>query len=122
MKAFVVILLFSAVLLYAKPAADVSGTWTGMTEVKGDNGLEKEAAYVVLKQTGAKLTGTAGPDQVHQVPIQDGTIKGKLVSFHITSGPVIYFKMTQAGDGMSGEMKVDVNGKVQTGTITLRRK
>jgi hypothetical protein len=122
MKAFVVILLFSAILLYAIPAADVSGTWTGMTEVKGDNGLEKEAAYVVLKRTGAKLTGTAGPDQAHQVPIQDGTIKGKLVSFHITSGPVIYFKMTQAGDAMSGEMKVDVNGKVQTGTITLRRK
>ena len=122
MKAFVATLLFSAVLLYAKPTADISGIWTGMTEMKGDHGIEKEAAYAILKQTGVKLTGSLGPDEAHQVPIQNATIKGKLVSFQIIPGPVISFKMTQSGNTMSGEMRTEAAGKVQTGTITLNRK
>jgi hypothetical protein len=50
----------------------VTGTWTGMLTFKGDAQRQEEYVHAVLKQDGAVVTGTAGPDADRQFRILKG--------------------------------------------------
>src|SRR5262245_49445721 len=52
----------------------VSGAWAGTLIIKHDGKTEEDYVHVVLKQDGAKVTGTAGPDASHQYRITNGAI------------------------------------------------
>jgi hypothetical protein len=100
-------------------AADATGTWTGT--FTPDDG-QARPAYLVLKQEGDKLTGTAGPDQNEQRPIQNGKADNGNVTFEIaTEETVMKVVLKQDGDQMVGELTRERGGQTQTAKLTVKR-
>ena len=98
-------LALGLLLLAATPAfaADVDGKWTGSIDTP--NGPVQ--VNYTFKAEGEKLTGsTAAPDGT-AIPIQDGKIAGKKVSFSLTldfgGGPVTF---NYTGEVSPKEMKL----------------
>jgi hypothetical protein len=106
----------------AAGAADVTGTWVGRVDV-GNGGSDPTIPWsITLKQTGSELTGTAG-DASHQFPIEKAEINGNSITFQVTAGAVLTFKLRQEGDVMKGTAKiVHEDGTVHEGPASLRRK
>jgi hypothetical protein len=90
----------------AMPPADVNGTWTG--------GLVAEASTytLVLKQTGAKVTGTLTGNNVHDGPIE-GVVEGNSIRLWEASGYGSTPSLIVKGD--------QITGLVRGTTLTLRR-
>ena len=106
----------------AAGTADVTGTWVGRVDV-GNGGSDPTIPWsITLKQTGSELTGTAG-DASHQFPIEKAEINGNSITFQVTAGAVLSFKLHQEGDVMKGTAKiVHEDGTVHEGPVSLRRK
>src|SRR5882724_2835191 len=98
---------FLVLCTVASAATDVTGKWTG--------GFSGGPVYVIFKQDGAKLSGSAGPDENRQVLVFDnGTVEGDRLRFK--AGPM-QFDLQLIGQEIKGEMK---NGDVVQ-TIDLKR-
>jgi uncharacterized protein (TIGR03435 family) len=75
----------------ALAAADVSGRWASAP------------VYLILKQEGNKLSGTAGPTGEQQaITCDNGTVEGDRVIFKVGA---FQFNLQLNGDEMKGEMK-----------------
>jgi hypothetical protein len=102
-------ILLALSLCFAVPflaaAADVSGKWSGsFTPETGDGG----SAYLVLTQSGAKLTGSGGPDASTQWPGLEGAIDGNKVTFQVKSaddGTVYKGTLVFDGDHLNGDVQ-----------------
>ena len=68
-----------AVFAAAAFAADISGNWTGTSQM-GDNPF---TLTYVFKQDGEKLTGTVTGPQGDPMPLNDGKVVGDKVTFSI---------------------------------------
>jgi hypothetical protein len=91
--------IVGAVVLHA---ADVTGKWTA--QVPGRNGQTREVTFM-LKQDGAKLTGTTSGRQ-GDTPIADGKVEGDTVSFTVTRNfNGNQMKMTYKGTVTANEIK-----------------
>jgi len=116
---FVVLFLAAALCLCA---ADVSGKWTGTWENGPDGGPGPH--YMVLKQDGDKVTGTAGPNANQQMAISNGTLTGDMLKFDIgiPNGPTLKFafKVTTA-DAMDGTAVLEMNGQRQQMKLACKR-
>ena len=76
-------------------AADVSGAWSGS--------YYAGPIYLVLKQQGADVTGTAGPSAAQQMLILSaGKVAGDRLSFKV--GPM-EVSLQLKGDNLTGELK-----------------
>ncbi|MBZ5623605.1 MAG: hypothetical protein LAQ69_33505 [Acidobacteriia bacterium] len=106
MKTVSVCFLLGVVMVATAAAADVNGKWSGsFTPENGNNGT----AYLVLKQSGTTITGTAGPDESQQWPIQTGKIQGDKVSVVVKStgdGTVYKCEVVLAGEHLQGDCAV----------------
>jgi len=104
MKTILSCLLLCCVLAVAASAADVSGKWSGtFAPDNGDNG----SAYLVLKQSGAKITGSGGPDENDQWPGLQGSVEGNKVSFEVKKpddGTVYKATLVLEGDHLHGDV------------------
>jgi hypothetical protein len=104
MKTILVCLLVTAALAVAASAADISGKWSGsFTPENGDGG----SAYLILKQSGTKLTGSGGPDATEQWPGLQGTVSGNKVSFQVkstTDGTLYKCDLVLDGDHLKGDV------------------
>ncbi len=109
MKALLVSLLFTALVL---SAADVTGKWSGSFDVKThDGGTKNIPAYMVLKQTGDKVTGTGGPSADRQ----DATLNGKLDGNALTLSAehnlqIMNFQLQADGGSLKGEVTRNNDG------------
>jgi hypothetical protein len=128
MRKFAVAVVVSFALLVipalaSASAADISGKWTGSFTVTGPNGdTRDESAYMDFKQTGAELTGTAGPNADKQFAILKGKVDGNKVTFEVqTERPLIKFELTLADGHLKGEAKVDIDGETRKASIDLQR-
>lgn len=75
----------------AMAAADVSGKWASAT------------LYLILKQDGSRLTGSAGPSEQDQIlTLSSGSVEGDRIAFKMGS---FQLDLQVDGDGMKGEMK-----------------
>lgn len=104
------ILLVSATSL----GADVTGDWSGKTfskdrlwpwEVSYTAEGASQPFFVILKQHGDSVDGSAGPDQIRQYPVRNGKIQGNELRFEVAfdaSGPVAQFHFVLAGDQLHG--------------------
>jgi hypothetical protein len=118
------ILLVLALAMTAA-AADVTGKWSGTYIVTAPDGSAGDAnpAFLVLKQSGSTLTGTAGADESEQFPIEGA----KLVDNKITGtvspsdGAVYTISLTVNGDSMTGDLTVSQGGQTMKGKIELKR-
>jgi hypothetical protein len=118
MKTILLCLFLCAALPFAAAAADVSGKWSGsFTQENGDGG----SAYVILKQSGATITGSGGPDANDQWPGLEGTIDGNKVTFQVKStddGTVYKSTLVLDGDHLKGDV-VFTTADGQSGKATL---
>src|SRR5438105_8787451 len=104
MKNAIAFLLFSTI---ASAATDLTGKWTGA--------VSGSPVYVLFKQDGPKLSGSAGPDENRQVLVFDnGTVEGDRLRFK--AGPM-QFDLQILGEEIKGEVK---NGDVVQ-TLDLKR-
>lgn len=117
-RSFVLFILTAATLL----GADVTGKWTGTLTPVGDGGGQSFPTLLVLKQEGAKLTGTAGPDASEQHAIQSGKVEGANVTFDLTAGGgALKFVLKLTGDQMTGDATRESDGKKQSAKVALKR-
>jgi hypothetical protein len=122
MKILVCFLLMLGLALSAT-AADVNGKWSGSFEVTGPDGETKDAtAFIVLKQNGTELTGTVGPTEEEQFPIQKGKIEGDKITLEaMTDGGVIKFELVLAGDHIKGDASGSHDGQAMKAKLDVTR-
>jgi hypothetical protein len=113
------ILLASTLFVLSAVAADLTGNWSGEAQAEG----ESHPLYFVLKQDGTTLTGTGGPTQSEQHPIQNGKIDAGKMSFDIPVGDkgTIHFELSADGDGLKGAVQRKSDEVNQSGTVSLKR-
>jgi hypothetical protein len=109
-----------AALALAAMAADVSGKWSGTFTPEGQDAGN---AYLVLKQSGTTLTGTAGPDENQQWPISSGKIEGNKLSGQVTSpdGATYKFTLTLDGEHIKGPVEANAGGQTIKGMLDVTR-
>ena len=120
MRVFLLVLLIAAIAMTAA-AADVTGKWSGSFSL-GDAG-GSGTAFLVLKQTGATLSGTAGGTEDEQFPLENAKIDGNKISgtVNASDGNTYTVLLTVDGDKMSGELTVSGGGQTMKGKIELKR-
>lgn len=110
---------FSAML----GAADVTGKWSGTFYSTSSEGEPRESpVLLVLKQDGAKITGTGGRDSSERYDILEGKIEGNRLTMVLATGASpVHFVLTLAGDELSGDASRTRNGEKQTARILTKR-
>lgn len=110
-----------AVMAFAMSAvaADFTGTWSGEGLMNG----ESHPVYVVLKQDGASLTGTVGPNADEQHPFQSGTVDGDKAVFDFSpqGKGTIHFELKADGEKMTGTVEWRREDGKQSATVTLKK-
>lgn len=118
--------LVLAALVAAAIAAvdvDVSGKWSGSFNATGPNGEIKETtAVMLLKQSGADITGTVGPSDDAQFAIQKGKIEGDKITLEADhDGHTIRFDLVLADNRISGDVSMSVEGQTAKAKIDVTR-
>jgi hypothetical protein len=102
-------------------AADATGKWSGtIVRLDSDSDGEAKPAYMVLKQDGAKLTGTAGPSASEQMEILDGKAEEGRLTFRLEENGMM-FDLKQDGDEITGEITREHDGQKQKAKLALKR-
>jgi hypothetical protein len=104
-------------------AGDPSGKWKGSfsSDEPGDS-ARASPVYVVLKQEGTRLTGTAGPAESQQMPITTGKAEGDRLVFEVEmGGGTIAFDLKPVGAELRGEMLLSEGGHKTTARVILKR-
>lgn len=114
---FVVALSSAAALC----ATNVTGRWSGSLQMQGET--ESKPAYVILKQDGSKLTGSAGPDESEQHSFVGGKVEGNKLTFDVSLGGEgsMHFDLQVEGDRITGQVRRGGEGRNEVKKISLRR-
>jgi hypothetical protein len=123
MRTILGILLLGVVALVAAPDTNITGTWTGSFKMTNSEGQTKDGtALLLLKQTGAEITGTVGPDEGEQHAITKGRIEGDKISLESTDGGVtIKFELALAGDRITGDVNAAGEGRTMKAKLDVTR-
>jgi hypothetical protein len=124
--------LFLAVsigLAAQEKAPNVTGTWIGTFISTTSTGEpDEDPAYLVFKQSGEEITGTAGPRADRQMPITKGKVtteKGvTTVTFDATEssgGPAIHFDLKLVDGRLKGTAIAEMNGEKRTAKLDVGR-
>jgi hypothetical protein len=103
--------------------ADVTGKWSGSFQMTRDGEVRDETAWLVLKQDGARITGTAGPDQEKQFPIKAGSIEGDVIKLEVAAEHgTIFLDLKVDGDRITGDARGENSeGDKLTAKLDLKR-
>ena len=93
-------------------AADLTGKWSGSIERIGGpiGGTRTDEHFLILKQTGATIAGTAGPKREVQWEIVNAELNGNKLTFE-TAAPgsaklVFVYKLEFAGEELAGSVEL----------------
>ncbi len=101
-------------------AADPSGKWSGF--LKPTNGEESHPAYLILKADGDKLSGSGGPNESEQHPMENGRIDGDRLIFAVPAGKgTLHFDVKIDGDEITGQVELKGGEEDKAATVTLKR-
>lgn len=91
----------------AMHAGDVTGTWSGQVAMTRGSETKAEPAHLVLKQAGAEVTGTVGPNAERQHRITKGTAEGDDINIEavIEGENKIVMRLKLDGDKLTGDLK-----------------
>lgn len=108
------------------PAPTLTGIWNGTFITTDESGRDEDKMHMVAKQTGADLTGTAGPSADRQWPIQKGKVvttkEGTAVTFDVASdGPVIHFDLKLVDGRLKGAAKAEHDGRKLNAEVDIAR-
>jgi hypothetical protein len=123
MKILLSFVVLAALVGVALADVDVTGKWSGTFNPIGPNGENKEStALLVLKQSGTDITGTAGPNEDEQFPIQKGKIEGDKITLEVDhDGHTLKLDLKLASDRMTGEAHMSKEGESMTAKIDVSR-
>jgi hypothetical protein len=109
------------ILLSAAVASDLSGKWSG--HFKADGADHDVPQLFILQQQGTKLTGSGGPNEGEQYPIENGNIEGDEAKFELTTGEWKFtYRLKRTGqDELQGDIKLEEVGDRRTAKVSLRR-
>ena len=122
MRALLCVLLLSAFALSAADT-DISGTWSGSFAITGPGGETKgDTAWLVLKQNGNQVTGTAGPNQDEQYAIAKGTMDGNKLTLDVDhDGEKIQIILVLADGHLKGDATMSHEGQTMTAKVDVTR-
>jgi hypothetical protein len=117
-----------ALIAFALPlcaVADVTGKWSGSFEFNQGGETHTETAYLILKQDGATVTGTGGPNEERQMPIRNGKVDGNKLTFEIAldESRVMSFALQSDADNLKGDVSGPDRdtGTTRTAKMSLKR-
>jgi hypothetical protein len=112
--------LARAVSTLCLAAADATGKWSGSLKPDGDE--ESHSAYLVIQQDGQKLTGSGGPNESEQHPMQNGKIAQDRLTFEVSAGKgTLFFDLKLVGDEMTGSVQLKGESEARTAKVSLKR-
>src|SRR5579883_1764747 len=103
--------------------ADVTGKWTGTFVMDGAKDGARESAVILnLKQDGSVLSGTAGPTEDQQWPVEKGRVEGDRGHLEVqSSGPLLKFDLALASDHLKGDAHISANGQELSAKVDAQR-
>src|SRR5262245_6771094 len=102
-------------------AIDVSGKWSGKF-VDTQDEAKSEPVFMILKQEGSQLSGSGGPTEDEQHPMENGKVEGDKLTFEIPTGKgTIYFNLKATDNEIKGEMKRTRSDGTDTARLSLKR-
>jgi len=112
--------LLTALFAMTAMAADVTGKWTGTFTPEGQN---PGNCYVVLKQSGTTITGTAGPDENQQWPLTNGKAQGNKITGEVSSpdGAIYKLDLVLEGEHIKGDVTATVGGQAMKAKLDVTR-
>jgi len=122
MKTLACLVLLSCAALAAD--FNVTGTWKGTATMSRPGGADSREgpAMLVLKQDGATVTGSGGPDEQRSQPIQNGKIDGDTFTFELqTADKPIVFKMKLVDGRLKGSGSGAPGGQTMSVALDLRK-
>ena len=102
--------------------ADVTGKWSGSFDATDPDGqTQAHKAFMVLKQSGDAITGTAGPDEDRQFSIKVGKIEGDKITLEVVldDGGVLKFDLTLADGHIKGDVKGEVGDRKMSAKLDV---
>jgi len=122
MKVFLCFALLTALAITAAAAdVNVTGKWSGTFSPEGQ---DQSSAYMILKQSGTTITGTAGPDEGEQWQITKGKIQGGKMTAEVQSpdGAVYQVDMVVVdADHIKGDVTFTQGGQTMKGKLEVSR-
>ncbi len=84
--------------------------------------MKDDTAFLVLKQNGLELTGTVGPREEDQFPIQKGKIEGDKITIEAMAGEtLIKFELVLVGDHIKGDAAGSHDGEPMKAKLDVTR-
>ena len=122
MKLLAVLALVLTLTLSAG-AADVTGTWSGNLKVTAPDGqVQDDTIHLILKQDGAKLTGTAGPNADQQLPIDKGAVDGSKVTLEVAVGQGVFkFDLALDAEHLKGDVTLSAGPQTMKAKMDATR-
>jgi len=122
MKILLCLAAIAAIALSAPADVNVSGKWSGTFSVTGSDG-NSEPAFLLLKQEGTAVTGSAGPNEEQQHPIKKGSVAGNKLTLEIEprENQTIKLELVVDGDRMKGDINMARDGETRNGKLDLAR-
>ncbi len=106
MKNFVLTMLLLMVCAGAAVAGDLSGKWSGTINVVENGESKTVPVLLILKQDGAKLTGSGGGSEDDQHAIIKGSIDGDKITIEAEGEDEnFYLELIVDGDQMTGTVR-----------------
>jgi hypothetical protein len=102
-------------------AADATGKWSGTIALT--EGGDSQPALLVLTQSGTAITGTGGPDENQQFPIQTGKIDGNKIVLDISpsEGALYHMELVLDGDDIKGDITAKRADQTMTAKLDVSR-
>jgi hypothetical protein len=123
MRTFLCLFIVAALAALAIADVDVSGKWSGSFNITNPDGETNEStAVLLLKQSGATITGTVGPNEDQQFEIRKGKIEGAKITLEADrDGQAIKFDLVLASDHITGEANMSHDGQTAKAKIDVTR-
>jgi hypothetical protein len=123
MRTLLCFLMLAALAGVALADVDVTGKWSGSFNATNSNGETKEStAVLVLRQSGSDITGTVGPNEDEQFPIQKGKIDGDKITLEADDkGRTMTFNLVLASGRITGEAQMSREGQTRKAKIDVGR-
>ena len=116
MRVTILGLILSASLL----GQELSGRWIGKFSTTGnERGVPQ---LIILKQDGAEVTGSGGPDNSEQYPISNGVVTADRVRFELTTArSKFFYDLKRSGTSLNGALEIKSLNNTASATVSLKK-
>jgi hypothetical protein len=101
---------------------NISGKWSGTFDITGPDGsVQHTTAFLILKQDGDVITGSAGPGEDQQKEIQEGKLNGAGIDFFMMGQTRMVFHLRVEGDHIRGDASTETDDGKMTAKLDVTR-